>query len=59
MDTSAAVVETDIADLSDVSLAGLAFGYDSEPVLRRVAGKAAVRDERARRAFNSALPARD
>ena len=59
MDTSSAVVETEIADLRDVSLTALAFDHDSEAVLRRVAGESAVRDERASRAFNSALPDRD
>jgi hypothetical protein len=59
MDTSSAVVETEITDLREVSLTALAFGHDSEAVLRRVAGDSAVRDERASRAFNSALPVRD
>jgi hypothetical protein len=59
MDTSSAVVEAEIADLGDISLSALAFGHDSEAVLRRVAGESAVRCEGANRAFNSALPVRD
>ncbi len=59
MDTSSAAVETEIADLRDVSLTALAFGHDSDDMLNRVVGDAAVRDERARRAFNSSLPNRD
>jgi hypothetical protein len=59
MDTSSAGVETEIADLGNVSLTALAFGHDSDAVLRRVAGESAVHDERVSRAFNSCLPARD
>jgi hypothetical protein len=59
MDTSSAVVETEIADLREVSLTALAFGHDSDAVISRVAGESAVRDEVASRTFNSSLPNRD
>lgn len=59
MDTSSAVIETEIADLREVSITALAFGHDSDAVLSRVTGESAVRDERASRAFNSSLPNRD
>lgn len=55
MDNSATGVETEIPDLRDVSLTTLAFGHDSDPVVGRVAGKSAIRNERARRRFNSSL----
>lgn len=59
MDTSSAVMESEIGDLRDVSLTALAFGHDSDIILSRVAGESAVRDERASRIFNSALLSRD
>lgn len=60
MDSSSAVVETKIADLHHVSLTALAFGHDSDAVLRQVVGESAVRVEgQPSPAFNSALLVRD
>jgi hypothetical protein len=59
MDTTPAVIPTEIADLRDVSLTALAFGHDSDAVLSRVAGAPAGCAEGATRAFNSSLPNRD
>jgi hypothetical protein len=56
MHTSSVVIETEIADLRDVSLTALVHGHDSDAVLNRAAGETAVHDERASRIFNSSLP---